>query len=443
MLCKVAWDILMCKLTFTWVLVILLAACGCAQPPQALSGKHYAGRYDETSKAPGFSPGTLVKKTTQLLEQLASEKYKDRENAQTELDELLRSGRGGVVLEHLRNACQTTQDPEVKQRLENILQPYNRWKITPAILHAIPNIVQLLEENSLNSMRTAVEALGKLPKEGIQSVLCSVVEFQIAALKDERDRVCKRTVAVLGMIGEPAVEPLLKTLGEETAVSMYAAEALSKIRGKKVITLLIRSLGNENSTVRRWAAWALGTIGDKRALEPLIKSLKDTSRYVRKNAVSALRDIGDKKAVMPLIEALKDSNEAVRGHAATALGELLDARAVGPLIEALKDKDDHVRLSAARALGDIGDKSAINPLRELWKDEEHRWVRVQIAYGLTKMAADVEALRFLIETLKDEIEWVRDSAACALVKATKHNPGYTGYKRYEKWKEWYENNKDK
>jgi len=107
--------------------------------------------------------------------------------------------------------------------------------------------------------------------------------------------------------------------------------------GEPAVEPLIQALKDESWEVRWGAARALGEIGDARAVEPLIQALKDKYWNVNKKAEKALGKIGE-PAVEPLVQALKDESWGVRRGAAGALGEIGDARAVEPLIQALKDE---------------------------------------------------------------------------------------------------------
>jgi len=103
------------------------------------------------------------------------------------------------------------------------------------------------------------------------------VEGLIKALEDEQRgdydsyiQEREKIIEELGMIGEPAVQSL------------------------------IRALEDKNKQVRSGAAWALGEIKDKRAVGPLIRALEDDNNIVRVESAHALGEIGDKIAIEPL-----------------------------------------------------------------------------------------------------------------------------------------------
>jgi len=250
---------------------------------------------------------------------------------------------------------------------------------------AVQSLIKVLRDGNKDFRKFAAFALGDIGDK-------RAVEPLIKALGDKDRDVCENAAEALGKIGEPTVEPLIKALGDKNSNVRYrAADALGKIgwhpatdeqkvlylvalrewdkvvkSGKPAVEPLIKALGDED--VRSRAAEALGKIGEP-AVEPLIKALGDLSEYVRREAARALGIIGDKRAVEPLIRALGDKNSGIRKNAAEALGNIRDKRAVEPLIKALGDKDWDVRKNAAGALGDIGDKRAVEPLKRYYESE--------------------------------------------------------------------------
>jgi len=73
--------------------------------------------------------------------------------------------------------------------------------------------------------------------------------------------------------------------------------------------------------------------------------------------------------------------------AAYGLGNLGDSRAVKPLIQTLVDEDETVRISAANALGHIGSCQALDPLIHALKDK-NGFVRDQAALSLGLIGDD-------------------------------------------------------
>ncbi|MDD1774324.1 MAG: HEAT repeat domain-containing protein, partial [Methanobacterium sp.] len=129
------------------------------------------------------------------------------------------------------------------------------------------------------------------------------------------------------------------------------------------IRALINTFNDENPEVRLQAAKSLGLIGEP-AVKPLVEQLKIEEGHSRRYATYALKEIGDSSAVRNLILALKDDDWGVRKFAALSLGEIGDTEAVEPVIELLDDEDYGVKVAATRALGDLGDERAVDPIKK-------------------------------------------------------------------------------
>jgi HEAT repeat protein len=142
-------------------------------------------------------------------------------------------------------------------------------------------------------------------------------------------------VEALGMIGSPAVEPLLKQL--------------------------------RDWDVRKFVLRALGKMKDERVLEPLIGQLR--SDEFKEDATEALAELG-KPAVGHLVAALRDKDENVRKQAVIVLGRIQDPDAIDPLITMLAHPDWFTRLTAAAALEKIGDERGREAIKPLLKDPD-------------------------------------------------------------------------
>jgi len=113
-----------------------------------------------------------------------------------------------------------------------------------------------------------------------------------------------------------AVEPLIVILkkDKDRSVRWSAEDALVNI-GNPAVEPLIKMLNDDSWRVRRRAVRTLGKIRDPRAIEPLVASMKtDDDCYVRKSAAKAIGEINDPRAGEILIPALKSRNlEVVEG----------------------------------------------------------------------------------------------------------------------------------
>ncbi len=464
----------------TWIPVSLialaLAAYGCTHAP---SRKQHAGVEKKHGESLAALPATrkdraingaakqpseeqLKARLTQLLKQLASDKYEDREKAQAELARLVKQMPESIV--SLKRAHREAEDPQVKHVLQSILKPFVKWALSPAVLRAIPDILEKLESGRSFALANIVTTLGYEKPEGSGPLLVKLLE-------NPDSQVRLSAAMALGNIGyKPATMALRKMWQDDRSREVQVGAASSVARMEKdenAFSFIVKSLQDNAVNVRKTAAEALGKIGDKRAFEPLIGALKDNSADVRDQAAWALAHIRNKKAIKSLIGALNDSDANVRGSAALALGYLGDDQALEPLTRALRDHDTDVRIWAAAALGELGDKRATEPLIKTLKDEnedvrgeaagalgqlrdkratkalikalqdQEDLVRDIAAWALGEIC-DKRAIKPLIEILRDKDEEVRSTAAKALSEITKQDFG----EDYEKWKKWYEKNKD-
>jgi HEAT repeat protein len=221
-----------------------------------------------------------------------------------------------------------------------------------------------------------------------------------ASVADERERVdeliCRlgqrdwqNSVDALVKIGEPAVEPLIRTLQDRNiktwAIHARTVDVLAKIGSQQAVDAVIKSIEDSglNPYVRAAAARSLGQIKAENAADSLIDALKDESWIVRLSAREALLQIGE-PALKRLIAALKDENSLARWQAAWVLGRIKTEKAIEPLIEVLADGDWMVRDEAAVALTKINSEKVIEPLTDALKDkadhfrEEAAWILSQI-----------------------------------------------------------------
>ncbi|HEX9372005.1 MAG TPA: HEAT repeat domain-containing protein [Roseiflexaceae bacterium] len=138
----------------------------------------------------------------------------------------------------------------------------------------------------------------------------------------------------LGMLGEPAVEPLIKLLDQP------------------------------DRDVRMRAAWALGVIGQP-ALAPLIALAEGNNTPLRVEAIRVLGVIGEGRAINQLFHSLTDPDPRIAARSATALGKIGDPRAFHPLLTALHHPSADVRYAVCNALGHLHIPDSIGPLDDL------------------------------------------------------------------------------
>lgn len=247
-----------------------------------------------------------------------------------------------------------------------------------------------------------------------------------------------------GLRGPPNVEKLYKKGDIEgliNALEYYrmwevrkaAAKALGELRDPRAIEPLINALNDPFGGVRETVAYALGNIDDSSAVYTIINALKSDDKYFREGAAKALGNRNAEEAVSSLIYALNDTYCEVQISAAESLGKIESFEAIEPLADLLNKKscakkDIYVKEVVAEALGNIGDKKAVEPLVMAMKiscidptlrvDETTLWdnaadLRDKTAEALLKIG-DTDAVELLIENLKSENIWIKESTAVLL-----------------------------
>lgn len=142
----------------------------------------------------------------------------------------------------------------------------------------------------------------------------------------------------LGVLGEPAVEPLTKLLEAPT------------------------------SEIRKRAAWVLGVIGAP-ALPALLRMAEGPDRQLRIEAIRVLGVVGEARSLNQLFVGLTDTDARVAARAARAIGKIGDPRAYHPLVTALRHPSPDVRYETCRALVDLRVLDAAPVLRAMAESE--------------------------------------------------------------------------
>jgi HEAT repeat protein len=180
--------------------------------------------------------------------------------------------------------------------------------------------------------------------------------------------------AALADIGQPAVEPLLKTLRSGPALGRgEAALVLGKIRAASAVPALLEALRDPEQQVSDNAIAALGDVGDRRATLPLIAEFEMRERqswsatYRRALVITALGNLHDPAAVPTLVNAFRSGGPDVREQAMhalakTAWGDGNRSAQLKDLIQALDSNDLKVRAKAIDALGRTGDWTVLPAL---------------------------------------------------------------------------------
>jgi HEAT repeat protein len=153
-----------------------------------------------------------------------------------------------------------------------------------------PKAVQAL----LDVLRAPDRATHKFAAEALIAQGETALPALMLVLSEENAQLRGLAAQIIGHIGKPAIEPLVKFTGAPPHVGGLSAAiyALSSIRDERVVEPLVRLLKHEDAGIRANAAWALGFNSDKRALAALqAVAANDTDPKVRAAAASSLERV--------------------------------------------------------------------------------------------------------------------------------------------------------
>ena len=325
---------------------------------------------------------------------------------------------------------------------------------------------QLLENRSIYVRRVGIEAVVRRQVPG-------AVEPLMRVARDGPERVVRIEAArALGALGDSkAVGRLTQALIEDDFELQEAAEqALRSILGKDAdpdvlranghialerwdrlpelgrpaLEPLLRALGNRtpnprNVAARCGAARALGTLGLREAVKPLLEALLEPAPQLRTAAAAALGGVGDPAAAAGLVTAASDSSDEVREAAVLALGRLGTDDVVATLTEAVGDPRPAVRHAALEAARHIGVGAVSVAAAALVSAEPSDRQR---AIDVLEQARSVEAVDLLHEALLDHDGPTRERARGVLERIGWHPLGMrlrrtdAGFSRWYLCSEW-------
>lgn len=143
---------------------------------------------------------------------------------------------------------------------------------------AVEPLINALGDNGEEVRLNAAEALGKIGEPAVEPLINTLKNIDLYF------RYC--AAEALGKIGEPAVEPLINTLKDKNkGVRMSAAEALDRIGWRPTLGIqkVYYYIAKQN--------WEQVTSLGSPAVEPLIKALGDDNSSIREEVAIALGKI--------------------------------------------------------------------------------------------------------------------------------------------------------
>lgn len=241
----------------------------------------------------------------------------------------------------------------------------------------------------------------------------------IQCLGHPRWRRRESAAEALRRIGEPAVEPLIRSLErDDPDVSYWAIRTLGRLRAQTARARLREYLQSERRDLVLVAIEALAALGDRDSLSTIVSFLGHKDAEVRDQAVNALASYGD-FAVKLLADLLDGSRRMVKFAASQALGASGDAALV-PLMEKLREDSDELRYWAVRALERF-ESPVVVPLLVGLLGDDSADVQLAAAQALGHFDLAVELAPRILAHLAAE-DWRVRRAVAATVGAQRNWP---------------------
>lgn len=369
---------------------------------------------------------------------------------------------------------QATPQPQMSATLATALEVLElgdfqeRWDISKQFpqlgTEAIPHLVKLLEtdEGDVDLCWFIARILGKYDRP---EAICALIDLLTTT---ENEEVKSMAATTLANLGQPAIEPLYRLLGEPQWRGI-AVRALAQMRDVKIIQPLLDASDDDNPEIRAVALSALLQFRDPRITPILVKALDDLSSRVRREATIGLGLRSDLLAELDLVGLLKkrlyDFDMSVCQQAAIALSRCNNDAAAFALFQVLQSPytPTVLQLEIVRSLSWIGSLLALEYLRQglqlestsvceaivsslghidnsrlkpiaasiliNWVDSGHSAleeteVRLNLALELGRLG-NKQALKPLLRLQQDKDERVRVHAISAYEKLSASSRGYS------------------
>jgi len=202
----------------------------------------------------------------------------------------------------------------------------------------------------------------------------------VELVQDQSPDIRRTAVEALGKIGQPShASTLTRMLNDpDPHVREASAIAVGRLQNSSVDQArFVEALTDSAEAVRSAVARTLGDRGDPQTLGPyLAHSLREGNLPARRVAVETLIELDAPLAYSALRKALHDIDPEVRQGAVAALGEAGDVQAIPLLMDRLlHDKTPGVRGEAAFRLGKIGDETVVRELERVARADQDPIVR--------------------------------------------------------------------
>lgn len=302
---------------------------------------------------------------------------------------------GSESVPHLENAL-NSGNSNVKKNAVELL-------VSKGSVDSVPEILPLLGDKDKSVSRAAGKALLELSPDSIPHL--------VSALAYSDGSVREPAVALLIAIGDPASDYIIEALGNmDKDQGMRAVYILGQIGSPDAVEPLFSLLkATDKMDYKRAIIFALGCF-KKKAVDFLSEEIDSPSYITRAGIAETLGYADCREAIDPLIKLSQDKEALVRAGAVLSLGRLgfTDEKVIAVLIQALKDKESSARHSGALAFDMLKWKFRNKKELASYYVAKQDWNKAVELKG-----ASAEAL---VVAMKDRKEWIRKSAAAALVE---------------------------
>jgi HEAT repeat protein len=280
-------------------------------------------------------------------------------------------------------------------------------------------IIQQLSDSQQNIVPELVQALSDpdtLVKSGVAEVLGNLADASVPAIPALIEMMSSTQRAIVPSMGlSGGLSTGLPSLPLPPRIPIFSPSSSTQERRSPP-----NPPENPESLLRITAIAALGKIGlpaRTAATQPLTQALQDRDPWVKLNATWALAEIGASTPLLAYwLEAIQNPNPALRRNAAQlfrdnssllpkVFGSEADASTTVVLLAVLKDEDEYIRDTASRALELLGTKALPGLVQALKAPEPI--VRLEAAQRLGNMGGSAQsAVPNLLELLQDNGRYV-------------------------------------
>ncbi|MBW1808547.1 MAG: HEAT repeat domain-containing protein [Deltaproteobacteria bacterium] len=288
-----------------------------------------------------------------------------------------------------------------------------------------------------NVRRSAIRALGKLKaNEAVDELL------RLSEDTSTHKIIRMNAIFALGEIGDPkTVDSLILSLYRDKAFFFFQA-GLGLVRiGEPAIEPLVKTMNGKNSEAKRLteenmeilagalesnAAKILGDIGSEKAVEPLLAMVEKVGKWeaetnrllVMTRLINALGTIGDKRGLKIALEYLKEELWDVRTICANTINNISD-RSVVPELLKFASTGDHPKTRAPliEAIGNLGTDKVLPALKKLLDSQKDVTVQKAVKASIKRIEAYSQCKQDVncwIGKLADKQPEVREKAAYEL-----------------------------